>query len=301
MQARWITAAFFLATLGCSTRSTWVPTDGGAKQDGAPSADLLMLADAFEVAGKPSDLAARPEDAPQTDASPKVSDDLASPDSPLDHPCSRCDASPSDVLATDVILMGDSSTRDTATESAPIDVASPEVAPLDLAGDPIDAIFSSIDGVPAGLDGPLAEFCTGNFAHMVVNGVVGTPAPTGRILALDCCDAGEISLNTATFAQPIVVTWRAQAGATSSFPATIDLASPPKDWTVQVVIGCQSAMSSCNPAPDSYTAGLQGTLQVSRTSPGYDMSLCLHVEEPPGSPHPIVHALNLYFQHVKTN
>jgi len=136
---------------------------------------------------------------------------------------------------------------------------------------------------------------------MVVNGIDSHPVVSGHMIPYDCCDGGEFKIVTATFVDLIIVSWQAQAGATSVFPATIDLASPPKGWNVRITIGCDTATASCNPAPDSYTSGLQGVLQVSRASSGFDMSLCLHVQEPTGSPHPIVHTLDVFAPHIKSN
>ena len=41
-------------------------------------------------------------------------------------------------------------------------------------------------------------------------------------------------------------------------------------------------------------------LQVLRAKTGYDMSLCLHLSEAAGSPHPILHSLDLYAPSVTT-
>jgi hypothetical protein len=165
---------------------------------------------------------------------------------------------------------------------------------------------SLLDGGPcgpvdAGGDGNLAAFCTGSSARMIANGIESGPSVTGTVLPLNCCDAAEFVVVTATVPVslvPIVVSWRAQVGQ-ATLPATIDLANPPTGWGVQVSVGCDPASGSCNPAPDSYDTGLTGTLVVSRTSAGgYDMSLCFAVAEPAGSPHPLLHSLELYAPHV---
>ena len=70
---------------------------------------------------------------------------------------------------------------------------------------------------------------------------------------------------------------------------------------MRIVIGCDTATASCYPPPDGYTSGLQGVLQVTNSGGHYDMSLCLHVQEPADNPHPIVHTLDLYAPHVKPN
>lgn len=151
----------------------------------------------------------------------------------------------------------------------------------------------------AGLDGSPTEFCTGVQAHMIANGIDSSPAVSGTMLPLNCCDAAEFSVVTQTFAHFIVVSWRAQVGATS-LPATIDLANPPQGWIVEVYVDCEPMQGTCNPAPDSYTTGLQGTLQVARSNTGYDMTLCLNVAESVDSPHPILHSLRLYAPNVTT-
>lgn len=162
-------------------------------------------------------------------------------------------------------------------------------------GVPADAAPPDVAGTP---DGPLAAFCTGAFSRMAVNGIDSGPSVTGTMLPYDCCYGAEFVVVTQTFAQLIVVSWRAQVGQ-ATLPATIDLANSPPGWGVQVAVGCDPAQSSCYPLPDSYTTGLTGTLQVSQTSSGaYDMSLCLSVAEPAGSPHPLVHSLELWAPHV---
>jgi hypothetical protein len=166
-----------------------------------------------------------------------------------------------------------------------------------------------LDGAPpgdgpadAGADGSLLAFCTGSSNRMIAYGNESNPAVSGTVLPLNCCDAAELTVVTATVPVslvPIVVMWRAQVGSPTEVPATIDLASPPQGWGVEVYVGCDPAQGGCNPAPDSYATGLSGTLQVARTSAGgYDMSLCLIVAEAPGTPHPLLHSLQLYAPHV---
>jgi hypothetical protein len=153
-------------------------------------------------------------------------------------------------------------------------------------------------------DGLLPAFCSGSFAHLIANGIDSTSASvTGTALPLNCCEAAELVVITQTVPAemvPIVVWWRAQVGSSTSLPATIDLASPPPGWMIQVEVGCDFAHGGCAPAPDSYTTGLEGTLQIARSSGGggYTMSICLSVTEPAGSPHPILHSLQLYAPNV---
>ena len=154
---------------------------------------------------------------------------------------------------------------------------------------------------PIDVDANLPAFCTGGFPRMIANGNESNPAVNGTVLPLNCCDAAEFVVVTETVPVslvPIVVMWRAQVGQ-ATLPATIDLANPPAGWGVQVDVGCDPMQGSCNPAPDSYTTGLTGTLQVTRTSAGgYEMDLCLAVAEPGGTPHPLLHSLQLYAPHI---
>jgi hypothetical protein len=165
-----------------------------------------------------------------------------------------------------------------------------------------------LDGGPCGssgdaaADGPLAALCTGTFSRMAVNGIDSNPSVQGAMLPYQCCYAAELVAVTQTVPitmVPIVVTWSVQVGSATPIPATIDLANPPAGWTVAVDVGCDPAQAGCYPAPDSYTTGFTGTLQIERTSSGgFDTSLCLSVAEPAGSPHPLVHSLELYAPHV---
>lgn len=299
---RLVIGSIFLAALGCGTRSTLGTTDAGAKQDGMVGPDSRAFPDAFEVAICAPDLAPNRDVEHRDDLLP-VPTDLAVSDLPLDLAArdAAFDGSARDLLTFDASAGGDGSPLDVGGDGALSDVSSRDVAVLDVAAPDVaspevagDALFSSIDG-------PLAAFCSGDFSHMVVNGTDSHPGVSGRIIPYDCCDGGEFKIVTATFLYPITVSWQSQVGPASGYPATIDLSNPPKGWSVRVLIGCDTATASCNPPPDSYTSGLQGVLQVSRGGSALDMSLCLHVQEPAGSPHPIVHTLDLYAPHVKTN
>ena len=170
---------------------------------------------------------------------------------------------------------------------------------------------ATLDGGPcgpvdAGTDVNLPAFCTGGFPHMVANGIESSsPAVNGAVIALNCCDAAEFVVVTQTVPMslvPIVVSWRAQVGSPPALPATIDLANPPVGWGIMVDVGCDPAQGTCNPSPDRYTTGFSGTLQVTRTSAGgYEMDLCLAVAEPDGTPHPLLHSLELYAPHISAS
>ena len=292
-RSRWKMGWILVATLGCGTRSTLSATDAAVKKDGVGGPDTLLVPDAFDVATGSPDQASFPDVDSRGDAWTVLSPDLSALDMPPDHGVfdGSSGADAADAFASEVDTVGDGPARDAAAERVPTDAISPDVAYSEVAS---DALLSSIDGA-------LAAFCSGDTPHMVVNGIDSHPAVSGHMIPYDCCDGGEFKIVTATFVDLIIVSWQAQAGATSVFPATIDLASPPKGWNVRITIGCDTATASCNPAPDSYTSGLQGVLQVSRASSGFDMSLCLHVQEPTGSPHPIVHTLDVFAPHIKSN
>jgi len=145
-------------------------------------------------------------------------------------------------------------------------------------------------------DAGLSAFCSGPTSHMVVNGIESYPAVSGRAIPFNCCEGGEFQVTTETFVWPIAVTWR---NTDFVLPATLDLANLPNAWGVQVFVGCDPMNYLCTTPPaDSYSSGLTGTLQVSDSLSGYDMSLCLSVAESPGSPHPLVHSLDLYVPQV---
>jgi hypothetical protein len=302
----------FLATFGCGSRAITIHRDAGPNRDSAVIADSLGLGDAFEGGtGVPDSLSKRDVEQ-RDDASSAFSLDLATPDVAADS--AFRDASPEgvvpDLAPSDIIVFGDSSLRDQASDvvvpdvvsadRGSLDVVLPDVVSPDVASP--DAVLREValdvadDAIFSSIDGPLAAFCSGDLPHMVVNGVESHPVVTGRMIPFSCCTAGEFVVVTQTFVYPIVVMWR-----NLGLPSTSDLASLPSSGTVQVSVGCDPIGASCYPAPDSYTSGLQGVLQLSRATSGYDMSLCLHVEEPAGSPHPIVHTLDLYAPHVQAN
>jgi hypothetical protein len=145
-------------------------------------------------------------------------------------------------------------------------------------------------------DAALSAFCSGETSRMIVNGIESYPAVSGRAIPLDCCEGGEFQAITETFVWPIAVIWR---NMNFVLPATLDLANLSNAWSVQVFAGCDPMNYLCTTPPaDSYSSGLTGTLQVSGGLSGYDMSLCLSLAESPSSPHPVVHALDLYVPQV---
>jgi hypothetical protein len=150
------------------------------------------------------------------------------------------------------------------------------------------------------VDGALAAFCSGDAPKAVVNGVASTPTVSGGIMAYDCCDGGEFIVVTPSFDYKIYVMWESQVGGPVGYPATVDLANPGKGWGVRVELSCAGGMS-CYPSPDSYMSGFEGILEVVRVpSRGFDMSICLHLEEPTASPHSLLHSLDFYAAHITT-
>jgi hypothetical protein len=144
-------------------------------------------------------------------------------------------------------------------------------------------------------DDSLSAFCSGEFSRMVVNGIESYPAVSGGVIGYNCCEGGKLQALTETILWSITVQWQ---NATFVLPATLDLANLSPGWRVDVLVGCPPLPALCLSPPDSYFSGLTGTLQVSGTIGGYDMSLCLSLAESPDSPHPLVHSLDLYVPNV---
>ena len=253
---------------------------GGDDVEGSPGdvalADGLVPADATTENDGAKDAVVRSDGPKDTAAPDGTSGDLATRDlglAEIDRDLARAEANPG----------ADSVASDLAPEAGQSDAA-PDV------------------GVVA-VDGALAAFCSGDSPKMVLNGEASSPTVTGRILPLDCCDGGEFVVTTPSFGHTLFFAWEVQVGPSASrFPATIDLANPANGWGARVIVGCDTSGAECYPAPDSYTSGLEGLLQVGRADASYafDMSVCLHVAEPAGSSHPLVHTLDLYAPHVST-
>jgi hypothetical protein len=299
-----------LALTGCGSRSLIVGRDAGtardsaALPDSAANGDAFVGSDVFVPADVLPDLALLPDVALSPDAAPdgdSIRPDVASDPAPdrvvptevaVDNV--RRDG-PVDLLLRDLPLItdlgGDSAVRDQAAEPQPADVGSP-----DAAGDVSPEAAREVP--PFVVDGALASFCSGDLPRMVVNGIESNPAVTGKMIPYDCCDGGEFDVTTQTFSYPIVVPWRRMASAAFRYPASVDLASLPSDWSVRVVAGCDPIQSSCGGPGDGYTTGIEGVLEVDGGGSQFDMSLCLHVVEPAGSSHPLIHTLDLYAPHV---
>jgi hypothetical protein len=263
-----------LAAIGCGSRtSTNGGRDASTVKDSTPASDQAAQVEALADTPLISDLASN-RDSSGPDAVDAPTMDAKGADAAQDV---------RDASIPDRQPIGNDSARDvSATESAN-DMAQPT------------------DLMPLSIDGPHANFCKGDFSHMLFNGDDSTPGVSNKMLALDCCDAGEIVVVTATTIHMVYIAWRRESIAGLGIPATIDLANPPSGWSVQVFVDCDPLKASCSPPPDSYTTGLVGTLQISTGSSGLVMSLCLHVEEPPSSPHPILHTLDLYAPNIRSS
>jgi len=276
-----------LALAGCKAQDTPKAEDAGPaeKQDtAAPTPDLLSF----------DDLAPAPDLVSAADPRPDAAPDLAGPDlrvkedgppaAPSDL-ATTPDAAP-DLAAADLLVKADT-TPLTVPDVATAPDTAPDLAPADAARD-------------ASSPTDLATFCTGGASKMIVNGISSNPAVSGKVTPYDCCDGGEFQIVTATYVHPVVISWRATVGSFGGFK-TIDLANPPDGWSVGVTVGCGSA-ASCTDPVDSYTTGLSGSLSISiGKSAMYDMSVCLHVEEPVSSPHPEVHSLDVFATHIEAD
>jgi hypothetical protein len=296
-----------VAVAGCGTRTTLAVHDAGIPRDGAGLSDARIPDDVFVAPDAPAiadafpDVFVPPEAAPdgpavQADA---VTDPIylppeAAPDGVFrDGPS---EASQRDSSTVDLAVFSDASSRDFGSEPASPETGSPDVATtVDLAGAP----EVSREVPPFVVDGALASYCSGDLAHMIVNGIESYPVVTGTMIPLDCCDAGLFSVTTQSFAEPITFRWQRYSGI-FQYPASVDLANPGSGWSLRLVAGCDPVLSSCTGSGDAYTTGLEGLLGIARSGSQLDMSLCLHVEESAASPHPIIHTLDLYAPHVPT-
>jgi hypothetical protein len=324
MQARIRPSTIFsiacVAVVACGRTSTGGRLDGAAPSSGdtAKPNDVMLPKDASDDLASDlpgSDMVVRSDSV----VADSASRDLVLPDEAGDGSGDRDVSVPADLAVRDVGPRdiasgetggGDLAIRDaTATDLLRDSVGrEPEVASdgmgadlgLDIASE-VGAADSAIDRGAMPVDGAMADFCSGDSPKMVVNGSASTPTVTGRIIPYNCCDGGEFVAIDQVFGHTIFVDWRAQVGPSATLPATIDLANPAQGWGVGVFVGCDVSTTRCYPAPDSYDMGFEGLLQVSRGTGGYDMSVCLHLVEPAGSAHPLLHSLDFYAPHVSSH
>ncbi|MBN2577198.1 MAG: hypothetical protein JXP73_21735 [Deltaproteobacteria bacterium] len=303
--------------VGCGSKTNSNKPDVGVSHDASAVADSLGTSDVPAPSDSRRDSAGPPDgvadgESPREDLpsapveaareAPTLRD-LAADD--LVHQDRPAEDGPGDVPAFDLVTPSDQTGRDRAPEGAVADAAVADV--VDVAADVPPEAAREVP--PFAVDGSLASFCSGDIARMVVNGIESRPAVRGIYYLLSCCAAGAISVATATFIEPIAVGWLDWGMAHTASPVTFDLANLPDGFTVRVVAGCDpqdmSCTLPCDPKDtgstnlgDGYDSGFTGVLAIARTPEGYDTSLCLHVEEPAGSPHPILHSLDLYAPHV---
>jgi hypothetical protein len=250
------------------------------------------------------------------------SDGPAGPDENIGLPEAAPEAARSDLISVLPEVLADNVAREEASEAlsretGAADHAEPGDAPSTEAGTEtpgLDVAAQDSSGdVPAGatyevgsvvVDGSLASFCSGDSAHMIVNGIESRPAVSAHQLCYECCLAGDFIAVTATFSVPIQFAWLG-LGTSSQ---TVDLSKAPKGWEFSLVAGCDSTISSfecplgtntCATPGEVYRSGFQGTLELERTSDNnVNTSLCLHFEAPAGATNPTIRRLDLYAPHV---
>jgi hypothetical protein len=290
-----------LVSAGCDHSAIHLGKDAAWAPDGAPDtvasgADaapdtLVPAADADAAPDAGLDLPATSEVARADEPAPDRAPDRVAPADGV----GRAD-SPPDLGARDVVP--DVFVPDLSAEAPKAD------GPVDLAADLAADVASEAreagpDWPPFAVDGALAGFCSGDSPRLVVNGAPSSPTVTGAMIPYDCCDGGRFDVTSPEFALPIVFSWRRTSSSAWVYPATADLANLPTGWSVQLYAGCNPASSSCSGSSDYYTTGFEGTLQLASSgSYVFDMSLCLHVQEPAASPHTIVHSMDLYAPHI---
>jgi hypothetical protein len=149
---------------------------------------------------------------------------------------------------------------------------------------------------PTAPDLSIGNFCSGG-ARVELNGMeADSPAVSGRLMFLDCCDAAEFDVVSMQIAQPIFFAWRHMVGAMPTPPTTLDLTNLPTGWGATLYSGCSPAAPGCTPT-DILTNGFSGTLTVGDAIPsgGYTMSVCLNAST---SAHPVLRSVRLWSQTV---
>lgn len=137
------------------------------------------------------------------------------------------------------------------------------------------------------------DICNGTGPRMTINGSeVAVASATGKSIILNCCDSAELTVASGAFQALMNVLWRAPATGSGS----IDLASPPQPFSIEMDLGCDPATTSCATASpeERYTDGFTGTIQYGLTSAGMTASYCIHVAESASQPHALIHSMTLY-------
>ena len=149
-------------------------------------------------------------------------------------------------------------------------------------------------------DAVALDFCQGP-ARAEVNGAAMAVQAAGEMMYLDCCEAAGVVFAPVGAGHRIFVSWRHAGGPAPTSPITLDLASPPPQWSVSVTVDCD-AQTGCSTSGDLWTGKLQGTLTITTLDqyqyPAYDMTLCLQGVEDQAAPQPAVHAMRLWAPHV---
>lgn len=136
----------------------------------------------------------------------------------------------------------------------------------------------------------IGNFCSGS-ARVEMNGMTAeSPAVSGRLEFLDCCDAAEFQVVSAQISQPLFFAWRHQVGTQPTLPTTLDLLNLPKGWGATLYSGCSPTAPGCTPT-DLLTSGFSGTLTVSGTPSGVEMSVCLDADV---NAHPVLRSVRLW-------
>ena len=164
------------------------------------------------------------------------------------------------------------------------------------AGDGASTSDSSGDAAPPALDA--SAFCSGPSPRVMINGAeVSVMSAKGKAIILNCCESAEITIATPLFQALMNVMWRTPA---SSGAASIDLASPPQGFSIEMDLGCDPSTTSCATASpeERYVDGFSGTLQYATGNGALSVSYCLEVAESPSQPHPVIHSMMLYAPNV---
>jgi hypothetical protein len=139
-------------------------------------------------------------------------------------------------------------------------------------------------------------FCSGSTARLMINGSdVSIINETGTAIILNCCNSAELTLATAAYQAPMHVLWREPAPTNGA----IDLSNPPKDFAIEMDLGCDPSIVSCATASpeDRYVDGFSGTISYT-TASALNVSYCLQVAESPSQPHTTIHSMAMYAPNV---
>jgi len=176
---------------------------------------------------------------------------------------------------------GTISTTDGGADAAPSDSST--------AKDASDATTTPFDA---------GAFCSGSSPKLVINGADATIAQaTGKAVILNCCDSAELTLATTQFQALMNIMWRAPPSGAS----TIDLASPPAGFGIEMDLGCDPATTSCataSPEERYFNEGFSGTIQYTTGNGAMSVSYCLQIAESASQPHAVIHSMALYAPNI---